>query len=106
MQHNTEQHVAIVYLVLLCFTVMVKCNPHARDIKVMSRGKINLSHDKIVDLTGVSTCRATPFVCLRHIHLSLRQGTTYPSMTSKSCSYFEHSSQIGTFQYVQSECTL
>ena len=49
---------------------------------------------KIVLLLGVSTCRAASFKCLRHIHLSLRQSTTYPSMTSKpySLSYFEHNS--------------
>ena len=49
---------------------------------------------KFADLPGVSTCRATSFECLRHIHLSLRQGTTDPSITSKSwsVSYFEDSS--------------
>ena len=43
---------------------------------------------KYVDFPGVLTC------CLRHVHLSLRQATTYLTMTSKSCSlsYFEHSS--------------
>ena len=41
---------------------------------------------KIVDIPGVSACRATSFEYLRHIHLSLRQATTYPSITSKSCS--------------------
>ena len=33
----------------------------------------SLSHDKIVDLPGVSTCHATSFEYLRHIHLSSRQ---------------------------------
>ena len=37
-----------------------------RDIKLMS-------HDKSVDLTGVLSCRATFFECLRHNLLSLRQ---------------------------------
>ena len=56
--------------------------------------KINLSREKIVLLLGVSACRATSFDCLRHIHHSLRQSTSYPSITSKlySLSYFEHSS--------------
>ena len=45
-------------------------------------------------LHGFSTCRATSFEIFRHIHLSLRQVTTYPSITSKlwSLSYFEYSS--------------
>ena len=49
---------------------------------------------KIVLLLSVSTCRATSFECLRHIHLSLRQSTTYRSMTLKaySLSYSEHGS--------------
>ena len=37
-----------------------------RDMKLMSR-------DKSVDLTGVLSCRATLFECLRHNLLSLRQ---------------------------------
>ena len=37
-----------------------------RDIKFVSR-------DESVDLTGVLSCRATLFGCLRHNHLSLRQ---------------------------------
>ena len=36
------------------------------DMKLVSR-------DKGVDLTGVLSCRATLFECLRHNHLSLRQ---------------------------------
>ena len=36
------------------------------DMKVMSR-------DKSVDLTGVLSCRATSFECLRHNLFSLRQ---------------------------------
>ena len=53
---------------------------------------------KIVDLPGISTCRATLFECVRHIDLILRQGATDPRMTSKSCSllYFEQ----GAFQYI------
>ena len=47
--------------------------------------KLNLLCDKIVALSAVLTCRATLFECLPHIHLSLRQSTTYPSMMSKSC---------------------
>ena len=31
------------------------------------------SRDRSVDLTGVLSCRATLFECLRHNHLSLRQ---------------------------------
>ena len=42
---------------------------------------------KIVDLPRVSTCCATSVEFLRHIHLSLRQGTTYRSMTSDSRSF-------------------
>ena len=43
-------------------------------------------HDKNVDVLGVLPCRATSFGCLR-------QGTTFPRMTSRLCSlfYFEHS---------------
>ena len=37
-----------------------------RDMKLMSR-------DKSVDLTGVLSCRATLFECLRHNLLSLQQ---------------------------------
>ena len=44
-----------------------------RDMKLMSRDSIFLSSDKSVDLTGVLSCRATLFECLRHNHLSLRQ---------------------------------
>ena len=44
-----------------------------RDIKLMLRDRIALSRDKSVDLTGVLSCRATLFECLRHNHLSLRQ---------------------------------
>ena len=39
----------------------------------MSRDRIFLPRDKIVDLIGVSSCRATLFESLRHNHLSLRQ---------------------------------
>ena len=39
----------------------------------MSRDTCFLSCDKSVDLTGVSSCRATLFECLRHNLLSLRQ---------------------------------
>ena len=62
---------------------------------------------KIVDLPSVSTCRATSFDCLRHIHLSLRQGTTYLSMTSKSypLSYFEHNWNWGfSSTFIQKLC--
>ena len=70
----------------------------------MSHDKINLSRDRIVDLPGDSTCRTTSFECLQHIHLSKRQGTTCPSMMSKSSSlsYFD----TGTFQYIYSEAVL
>ena len=44
-----------------------------RDIKLMSRDRIFLSRDKSVDLTGVSSCRATLFERLRHSLLSLQQ---------------------------------
>ena len=44
-----------------------------RDMKLMSRDRIFLSRDKSVDLTGVLSCRATLFECLRHNFLSLRQ---------------------------------
>ena len=37
-----------------------------RDMKLVSR-------DKCVDLTGVLSCRATVFECLRLNHLTLRQ---------------------------------
>ena len=42
-------------------------------MKVISRDRIFLSHNKSVDLTGVLSCRATLFECLRHNLLSLRQ---------------------------------
>ena len=61
---------------------------------------------KIVNLSFVSTCRATSFECLRHIHLSLRQGTTCPSMTSKKIYHILiilNIAKIGTFKYIQSE---
>ena len=44
-----------------------------RNMKLMSRDRIFLSRDKSVDLTGVLSCRATLFECLRHNLLSLRQ---------------------------------
>ena len=44
-----------------------------RDMKLMSRDRIFLSHDKCVDLTGVLSRRATLFERLRHNLLSLRQ---------------------------------
>ena len=52
-----------------------------RDIKFVSRDRIFLLHDKSVDLTGVLSCRATLFECLRHNHLSLR-GCTYREYTA------------------------
>ena len=55
-------------------------------------------------LLGVSTCRATSFECLRHIHLSLRQSMTYPCITSNHILY--HILNIAltdTFQYIHSE---
>ena len=56
-------------------------------MKAMSCNKINLKRDKkTVNLQGVSTCRAASFKCILHIHLSLRQGMTYQSLTSISCS--------------------
>ena len=42
------------------------------DMKLMSRDRIFLSREKSVDLTGVLSCRATLFECLRH-NLGLRQ---------------------------------
>ena len=47
--------------------------PLLRDMKPMSRNRIFLSRDKSVDLTGVSSCRATLFECLRHNLLNLRE---------------------------------
>ena len=44
-----------------------------RDMKLVSRDRISLSHDKSVDLTGVLSCRATLFELLRHNLLSLQQ---------------------------------
>ena len=44
-----------------------------RDMKIMSRDRIFLSHDKSIDLTGVLACRATLFECLRDNLLSVRQ---------------------------------
>ena len=44
-----------------------------RDMTFVSHDKICLSRDKSVALTGVLSCRATSFECLRHNHLSLRQ---------------------------------
>ena len=56
----------------------------------------------------VFTCLTTSFECLRHIYLSLQQGTTYPCMTSKSlsksCSHILNMARTGTFQYIQSAC--
>ena len=70
--------------------------------------KINLSRDQIVALPDVSICRATSFECLRHIYLSLRRSTTYPSMVSKSWSllYFElilFKTRTDTAPYIHSE---
>ena len=58
-----------------------------------------------VDLPCVLSCCATWFECLRHVHLSLRQGTTCPSMTSKSFSLscILNIAKTSTFQYIQSE---
>ena len=42
-------------------------------IKFVSRDSIFLSCHENVDLTGVLSCCATLFECLRHNHLSLRQ---------------------------------
>ena len=47
-------------------------------MKVMS---LFCRETKTVDLPSVLTCRVTSFVYLRHIHLSSRQGTTYPRLT-------------------------
>ena len=44
-----------------------------RDMKLMPRDRIFLSHEKSVDLTGVLSCRASLFERLRHNLLSLRQ---------------------------------
>ena len=44
-----------------------------RNMKLLLRDTVFLSRDKSVDLTGVLSCRATMFECLRHNHLSLRQ---------------------------------
>ena len=43
------------------------------DMKLMSRDRIFLLCDKNVGLTGVLSCRATLFECLRHNPRSLRQ---------------------------------
>ena len=43
-----------------------------RDMKLMSCDRIFLSRDKSVDLTGVLSCRATLFECLRRNLLSLQ----------------------------------
>ena len=57
-----------------------------------------------LDLSGVSVFRATLFECLQHIHINLRQVTTSPSFTSKSCSlsFFEHRSTC-IFLFIYSE---
>ena len=39
----------------------------------VTRQNIFVESTKGVDLTGVLSCRATLFECLRHYHLSLRQ---------------------------------
>ena len=59
--------------------VMIECN-FLRDKKFMS-------HDKNFELSGVLTCRVTPFA-------KLVTSWTFLTVTSKSCypSYFEHSS--------------
>ena len=44
-----------------------------RDMKLLSRDRIFLLRDKSVDLSGALSRRATPFECLRHNLLSLRQ---------------------------------
>ena len=44
-----------------------------RDMKLMSRDGIFLSHDKSVDLTEVLSCRARLFECLQHNLVSLRK---------------------------------
>ena len=64
-----------------CFPVVVQRNLR-RGMKVMSRDKIRCRTTEIVALLGVSTCRATSIECLRHVLISLRQSTTFPSMRS------------------------
>ena len=44
-----------------------------RDMKLVSHDRTFLWCHKGIDLTGVLSCRATLFECLRHNHLSLRQ---------------------------------
>ena len=61
---------------MYCNSWMYKCYNMMsllRDIKFVSRNRIFLSCDKSVDLTGVLSCRAALFECLRHFHLSLWQ---------------------------------
>ena len=78
-----------------CFPVSLRCH-----VKVMLRDKINLSWNKNCCLTWCFNLSwdivwiGTSFEYLRHIHVSMRQKTTYSSMTSKSCSlsYFEYNS--------------
>ena len=82
----------IVYCSIYMFFSKGKCSLHC-DMKVMSCDKINLTRSKNCWLTWCLNLLhdihgTTSFECLRHIHLSLRQGTTYPSMTSKSYSLF------------------
>ena len=64
---------------------------------------VNLLRDKNCYFnTGVSE-----FECFWHIHLSLRQSTTNPSMISKSCSLsLLNIARTGTFQYIHSEVIL
>ena len=49
--------------------VLIWCN--------LIRDKKFISRDKNVDLPGILTCRTTLFECLRYIHLSLQESTTY-----------------------------
>ena len=96
----------------LVFQLVVRHHFNACDISTLARDKVRFIQvwrlscrtTKIVLSIAVSTCRAISFLYLRHIHLSSRQGTTYLSMTSKSCclSHFEHS--LNWCSYIHSLC--
>ena len=82
----TSRKSQIIKLKMYFCSILIICSNDVR-LKVMSC-------DKIGDLPCISSCGSTSFECLRHIHLSLGQGTTDQGMTSKSSplSYFEQSS--------------
>ena len=53
-----------------------------RDMKLVSRDTVFLLCDKSVDLTGVLSCRATMFECLRH--KSTQPTTSYCDVMSQA----------------------